>query len=146
MPGYEDVIQGAGSLQALTGLTETEFQALLPHFEQAFVAYMHDRTIDGQPRTSRRYSTYGTCPLPTIADKRLFILTYLKQNPIARGARTALWDVAVKCEHMDSLTPSRVESGVSGSRAASGSYGRRLGRDARDATNRRFLDSPPFLA
>ena len=43
---------------------------------------MHDRTIDGQPRTSRRYSTYDTCPLPTLADKLLFILTYLKQNPI----------------------------------------------------------------
>jgi Helix-turn-helix of DDE superfamily endonuclease len=43
---------------------------------------MHDRTIDGQPRTSRRYSTSGTCPLPTIADKLLFILTYLQQNPI----------------------------------------------------------------
>jgi hypothetical protein len=66
----------------LTGLTDAEFQALLPHFEQAFVAYMQDRTIDGQLRTSRRYSTYGTCPLPTLADKLLFILTYLKQNPI----------------------------------------------------------------
>jgi hypothetical protein len=66
----------------LTGLTEAEFQALLPYFEQAFVTYMHDRTIDRQPRTSRRYSTYGTCPVPTVADKLLFILTYLKQHPI----------------------------------------------------------------
>jgi hypothetical protein len=79
---YEEVTQRAGSLRALTGLTEAEFQALLPLFEQTLVIYMHDRTIDGQPRTSRRYSTYGTCPLPTIADKLLFILTYLKQNPI----------------------------------------------------------------
>ena len=82
MPRYEEVTQRAGSLRSLTGLTEAEFQALLPHFEQAFVAHMQDRTIDGQPRTSRRYSPYGTCPLPTIADKLLFILTYLKQNPI----------------------------------------------------------------
>lgn len=82
MPRYEEVTQRAGSLRALTGLTEAEFQALLPHFEQAFVTYMHDRTIDGQPRTSRRYSTYDTCPLPTLADKLLFILTYLKQNAI----------------------------------------------------------------
>ena len=82
MPGDEDVIQRAGSLRAWAGLTETEFQAVLPHFEQALVAYMHERTIDGHPRTSRRYSTYGTCPLPTIADKRLFIRTYLKQHPI----------------------------------------------------------------
>ena len=82
MPSYEDVTQRAGSLRAMTGLTEQEFEALLPHFEQALVAYMQDRTIDGQPRTSRRYSTYDTCPLPTMADKLLFILTYVKQNPI----------------------------------------------------------------
>ena len=82
MPSDEEVTQRAGSLRALTGLTEAEFQGLLPHFEQAFVTDMHARTIDGQPRTSRRYSTYDTCPLPTIADKRLFILTSVKQHPI----------------------------------------------------------------
>ena len=82
MPSYEEVTQRAGSLRSMTGLTEAEFTALLPHFAQALVASMQDRTIDGQPRTSRRYSTYATCPLPTMADKLLFILTYLKQNPI----------------------------------------------------------------
>jgi hypothetical protein len=82
MPSYEDVIQRAGSLRTMTGLTEPEFTALLPHFEHALAAYLRDRTIDGHPRTSRRYSTYNTCPLPTIADKLLFILTYVKQNPI----------------------------------------------------------------
>jgi hypothetical protein len=82
MPSYEDVTQRAGSLRAMTGLTEPEFTALLPHFQHALAAYLQDRTIDGQPRTSRRYSTYDHCPLPTIADKQLFILTYLKQNPI----------------------------------------------------------------
>jgi truncated hemoglobin YjbI len=82
MPSYEDVTQRAGSLQAMTGLTKQEFEALLPHFEHALAAYLQDRTIDGQPRTSRRYSTYDNCPLPTTADKQLFILTYVKQNPI----------------------------------------------------------------
>jgi hypothetical protein len=82
MPSYEDVIQRAGSLRTMTGLTEPEFTALLPHFEHALEAYLQDRTIDGQPRTSRRYSPYDNCPLPTIADKLLFILTYVKQNPI----------------------------------------------------------------
>ena len=43
---------------------------------------MEDHTLDGHPRTSRRYSTYETSPLPTMADKLLFILTYVKQNPI----------------------------------------------------------------
>ena len=82
MPSYEEVTQRAGSLRSLTGLTESEFQALLPYFEQAFEAYMGNRTLDGHPRTSRRDSTYATCPVLTMADKLLFILTYLKQNPI----------------------------------------------------------------
>jgi Helix-turn-helix of DDE superfamily endonuclease len=82
MPSYEEVTQRAGSLRAMTGLTRQEFSALLPPFEEAFVAYMQEHTIDGQPRTSRRYSTYETSPLPRMADKLLFILTYLKQNPI----------------------------------------------------------------
>jgi hypothetical protein len=82
MSRYEEVIQRAGSLRARTGLTEQEFTALLPHFERALAAYLQDRTIDGQPRTSRRYSSYDNSPLPTMADKLLFILTYLKQNPI----------------------------------------------------------------
>jgi Helix-turn-helix of DDE superfamily endonuclease len=82
MPSYEEITQRAGSLRSMTGITEREFEALLPPFEDAFLAYMHDHTIDGQPRTSRRYRTYDTCPLPTIADKLLFILTYVKQNPI----------------------------------------------------------------
>jgi len=82
MPSYEEVIQRVGSLRTMTGFTAEEFTALLPHFEHALAAYLQDRTIDGQPRTSRRYSPYNTCPLPTIADKLLFILTYLKQHPI----------------------------------------------------------------
>ena len=82
MPSDEDVTQRAGNLQAKTGLTQQEFEALLPHVEHALAAYLQDRTIDGQPRTSRRYRPYDNCPLPTIADKRRFILTYVKQTPI----------------------------------------------------------------
>jgi hypothetical protein len=82
MPIYEAVTQRAGSLRALTGLTDAKLQALRPPFEQAFVTHMQDRTIDGHPRTSRRYSSYDTCPLPTLANTRLFILTYVKQHPI----------------------------------------------------------------
>jgi hypothetical protein len=82
MPSYEEVTQRAGSLRSMTGLTAQEFEGLLLPFEQAFVAYMHDHTIDGQPHTVRHYWTYDTCPFPTIADKLLFILTYVKQNPI----------------------------------------------------------------
>jgi len=65
----------------MTDLRAAEFMALLPHFEHALAAYLQDPTIDGQSHTSRRYSTYGTCALPTIADKLPLILTYLKQHP-----------------------------------------------------------------
>jgi hypothetical protein len=82
MPSDEEVTPRAGSLRSMTGLTEAECMALLPHFEPAFVGYMQDRTIDGQPRTSRRDTTYDTGPLPTTADTRLFILTYVTQHPL----------------------------------------------------------------
>ena len=75
MPSDAEVIQRAGSVRALPGLTAAECQAVLPHFEQAFMTSRDDRTIAGQPRTSRRYTPYDTCPLPTIADTRLFIVT-----------------------------------------------------------------------
>ena len=82
MPSDEEVTQRAGRLRAMTGLTEPTFTALLPPFEHALAVYLQDRTIDGHPRTSRRDSTYDHCPLPIIADKRLFMLTYFKPNPI----------------------------------------------------------------
>ena len=108
MPRYEEVTQRAGSLRALSGLTDAEFQALLPHFEQAFVTYMQDRTIDGQPRTSRRYSTYDNCPLPTTGGQTALHSDLLETEPHSRGARTALRDESIECEQMDSRAASRV--------------------------------------
>ena len=54
MPSDEEVTQRAGSRRSMTGVTEAEFMVRLPHVEQAFVAYRQPRTIDGNPRTSRR--------------------------------------------------------------------------------------------
>jgi Helix-turn-helix of DDE superfamily endonuclease len=66
----------------LTSLTLDEFQRLVPPFEAAFQAHMAQWRFDGQPRTSRRYTTYQNCPLPTPEDRLLFILTYLKTYPL----------------------------------------------------------------
>src|SRR5687767_13813367 len=82
MPSDEEVTQRAGSLRAMTGLTPQACSALLPPFERAFLAYMPEHTIDGHPRTSRRYRTYETSPVPLMADKWFCMLTYLKQHPI----------------------------------------------------------------
>ena len=62
MPSSEEVLQRAGSLRSLTGLTEAAFQAFRPPFEEASTTSMQDRTLEEQPRTSRRYSTYDHGP------------------------------------------------------------------------------------
>jgi len=66
----------------MTGVTQQEFSTLLPHVEHAWLASRADHTIDGQPRTSRRDSSYETSPVPTMADQWRFMLTSLKQHPI----------------------------------------------------------------
>ena len=77
---YHDVADSETSLLALTSLTPTEFRALVPAFEACFVEAMQTTTIDGLPRENRRYVSYKNSPLPTIADKLLFILVHMKQN------------------------------------------------------------------
>jgi hypothetical protein len=62
MPSDKEVTQRAGSVRSMTGFTEAACVARLPHVEHALVAYVQDRTMDGQPRTSRRYRPYDTCP------------------------------------------------------------------------------------
>jgi hypothetical protein len=119
MPNDEEVIQRAGSLRAMTGFTQQEFTALLPHVEHAFLAYMAERTIDGHPRTSRRYSAYETSPVPTMADKLLFIFL-CETEPDPSSARATLWDIPVACEQVDSSPPCRVESDARTPRVASG--------------------------
>lgn len=69
----------ANRILDLTSLTIEEFEVLVPDFEIAFREHMTHWTLEGKPRTGRRYSTYSNCPLPTPQDRLLFILVYLKQ-------------------------------------------------------------------
>jgi hypothetical protein len=62
----------------LTSLTLDEFDQLIEPFEEAFQAHMAQWRLDGKPRTSRRFSVYTNCPLPTPHDRLFFLLTYLK--------------------------------------------------------------------
>jgi hypothetical protein len=66
----------------MTSLTPDEFQILVSPFEVAFQAHMADWRLDGKPRTTCRFTTYQNCPLPTPEDRLLFILVYLKTNPL----------------------------------------------------------------
>ena len=61
-----------------TSVTLEEFQQLVPPFEAAFHARMTAWRMDGKPRTARRVTVYQNCPLPTPADRLLFILVSLK--------------------------------------------------------------------
>src|SRR2546427_489653 len=61
-----------------TSLTLEEFQQLVPPFETAVPTRMAAWRMDGKPRTARRFNVYKNCPLPTPADRLLFILVYLK--------------------------------------------------------------------
>jgi hypothetical protein len=79
---YRDLPTHTTDLLDLTSLTVNEFEALVPHFEEAFLRYMADWTLQGRGRQARSYTTYQNCPLPTPQDRLLFILVYLKQNPI----------------------------------------------------------------
>ncbi len=79
MPSYSELSKKPRRFLVLTGHTVEEFQALLPYFQTEFESYVQMYTLDNQRRAKRKYSTYKNAPLPTIEDKLLFILTYLKQ-------------------------------------------------------------------
>lgn len=80
MPTYQELSQKPRQFLALTGYTVEEFDALVPYFEAAFKKYVSEYRLDGKKRTRRRYSEYKNSPLPTINDKLLFILVYVKQG------------------------------------------------------------------
>jgi hypothetical protein len=89
---YQNEKTKAYRILDLTSLTVDEFEHLIPAFEAAFVRYMQYWTMEGKPRTGRRYSQYATCPLPTPEDRLLFILSYLKVAAL-QVAHGALFDM-----------------------------------------------------
>lgn len=79
---YRDIETQAERHLALTSLTAEEFALLLPSFERAFQGHMQQWCLDGTPRTGRSYTTYKNCPLPSAQERLLFLLVYLKTNPL----------------------------------------------------------------
>lgn len=80
MSGYETYAEKPTAFLALTGYTHKEFAALLVHFATVYRAWVSTHCWSGKLRGPRRYSDYRNCPLPTLADKLFFILSYLKTN------------------------------------------------------------------
>ena len=79
---YAEVSRKELKFLDLTSLTVEEFQQLVPVFEKELRERMKHFCLDGKPRVGRGYRTYSNCPLPTPEDRRLFILVYIKNNPL----------------------------------------------------------------
>lgn len=89
---YQDEKCKANRIVGLTSLTVEQFEQLVEPFETAFVRHMQNWTMEGLPRTARRYSQYANCPLPTPEDRLLFILSYLKVAAL-QVAHAALFEM-----------------------------------------------------
>ncbi len=88
MVRYKTLSQNPRKFLAMTGYTVEEFEALVPYFRAEFENHVAIYRLDGKKRTKRRYSEYKNSPLPTIEDKLLFILIYLKQGSLQEAQAT----------------------------------------------------------
>jgi hypothetical protein len=79
MTNYTQLSGKPKQFHALTGYTLEEFNALLPAFVISFLSYVRAYTLQGKQRQKRRYVSYKNSPLPTMEDKLLFILMYLRK-------------------------------------------------------------------
>jgi hypothetical protein len=78
---YNEIANDERRVLSLTSLTPKEFADLVPLFTTSFSEYLDEQTIEGYERVGRRFVPYRNSTLPTMEDKLLFILVYLKQAP-----------------------------------------------------------------
>ena len=78
---YQAIREKLTRVLDLTSLMPDEFETIVPVFEGCFQEHMAEWTMQGKPRTARRFSVYTNCPLPTPEDRLLFVLSYLKHAP-----------------------------------------------------------------
>ena len=71
---FSDVQARPLELLDLTSVTRDEFHRLVPAFETAFHTRMTSGRFEGKPRTARRVTVSQACPLPTPAERLLFVL------------------------------------------------------------------------
>ena len=79
MTNYDNLKDKPNRFLSLTGYTLEEFLALLPYFSNRFLAFVETNTLEGKPRQKRKYTSYSNSCLPTVEDKLLFILIYLRK-------------------------------------------------------------------
>ena len=79
---YQKLSKHRRKFLAMTGYTVEEFEGLLPHFRVEFEKHVAVYRLDGKKRVKRSYTEYKNAALPSLADKLLFILVYLKQGSL----------------------------------------------------------------
>ena len=79
MTNYARLSQQLQHFHALTGYTLEEFHGLLSAFRAAFLRHMQAYTLEAKKRQKRIFVAYCNSPLPTMEDKLLFILMYLRK-------------------------------------------------------------------
>ncbi len=80
---YEKWLKNPVRFIAMTGYSIEQFSGLLPYFERAHQCYFSRYDLSGKKKKEmRRYVIYSNSPLPTVADRLAFILSFKKLNPI----------------------------------------------------------------
>jgi hypothetical protein len=78
---YEKLKKNLPQLLSMTGFTIEVFEEFLPHFSHEWEEYNAHFTLFGKER-QRTFYRRKTSVLPLVEDKLLFILSYLKNNPL----------------------------------------------------------------
>ena len=78
---YDKIRRAPKQLLSLTGFTAAEFEAFVPTFRYHWEEYYSHFTLKGKLRQRISYNRKSS-QLPLINDKLLFILSYLKNNPL----------------------------------------------------------------
>jgi hypothetical protein len=85
---YDKVRRNPKQLLSLTGFTIAEFEAFVPTFRYHWDEYYSHFTLKGKPRLRISYNRKSS-QLALINDKLLFILSYLKNNPLQESGLCA---------------------------------------------------------
>ena len=102
------VIRDDRQMKALTGVSQAQFDFLLPVFRYVYQEAQHKRYADGVAagRRSRKPGAGIKGKLPTMADKLMFVLYYYKTYPTfdVLGAQFAMGRSKAN-EHLHRLSP-----------------------------------------
>ena len=80
---YQQWVTNPIRFLAMTGYTIEQFDQLLPFFVEAHDVFFQRFHLDGSPRSgARRFVLYQNAALPTHTERLVFILSYLKLNPL----------------------------------------------------------------